>query len=146
MYSFANDYSEGAHESILAALTQTNREQTATYGLDVYSDRARAAIMQHLDNPNSSVHFLMGGTQANLTLIAAALRPHQGVISADSGHINVHESGAIEATGHKVLSLPAADGKLTAQQVADCIDAHYADPTAEHMVQPALVYLLQVLQ
>ncbi len=141
MYSFANDYSEGAHESILAALIQTNREQTDTYGLDTYCAQARAAILQHLDNPNSRVHFLMGGTQANLTLIAAALRPHQGVISADSGHINVHESGAIEATGHKVLSLPATDGKLTAQQVADCIDAHYADPTAEHMVQPALVYI-----
>ena len=90
-----------------------------------------------------SVHFLVGGTQTNLTVIAAALRPHQGVLCADSGHIHVHETGAVESTGHKVLALPATDGKITAAQIKDYVSAHYADDAFEHIVQPKLVYLSQ---
>lgn len=141
MYNFANDYSEGGHERILAALTATCRTQSGTYGLDDYSEQARALILQRLNHPESAVHFLAAGTQTNLVLIAAALRPHQGVISASSGHINVHESGAIEATGHKVLTIPSADGKVYASDVTRVFADHYADATAEHMVQPALLYI-----
>ena len=87
------------------------------------------------------VHFLVGGTQANLTVIDAALRPHQGALCAVSGHINVHETGAVEATGHKVLALPSDDGKITGQQVREYVEAHRNDPDAEHTVQPKLVYI-----
>ena len=140
MFSFANDYSEGAHERVLEALAKTNREQSGVYGLDAYSDEARALILAATES-ESAVHFLVGGTQTNLVVIAAALRPHQGVIAADTGHINVHESGAIEATGHKVLAVPAPQGKLTSDAVERVFAAHYADVTAEHTVQPAMVYI-----
>ncbi len=141
MYSFLNDYSEGAHESILEALARVNREQDTPYGLDAHSERAREMILSRLNHPESRVHFVSGGTQVNLTLIAAALRPHQGVIAAATGHINVHESGAIEATGHKVLALPHTAGKLGAADVEACFSAHETDPNYEHCVQPALVYI-----
>ena len=141
MYNFANDYSEGGHERILAALTETSRTQSGTYGLDAYSDEARALILGRLNHPESAVHFLVAGTQTNLVLIAAALRPHQGVIAASTGHINVHESGAIEATGHKVLAIPSSDGKVYCDAVERVFAEHYADPTAEHMVQPAMLYI-----
>lgn len=141
MYSFANDYSEGAHERILEALARTNREQTTTYGLDEYSDAARTRIAELLEHPDSAIHFLVGGTQVNTALIAAALRPHQGVLSADTGHINVHESGAIESTGHKVLAIPSTDGKIDAEKAEAAFSSHFNDATAEHMVQPALVYI-----
>jgi threonine aldolase len=100
-------------------------------------------IQARLDGAKSDVHFLVGGTQVNLTMIAASIKPYQGVVCAQSGHINVHESGAIEATGHKVLSLPTENGKITAAQIAQYVAAHYADATAEHMVQPGMVYLSQ---
>lgn len=141
MYNFANDYSEGAHERILQLLSETNREQSGVYGLDVYSDEARALIGKRLMHEESAVHFLVGGTQTNLVLIAAALRPHQGVISAVTGHIGVHESGAIEATGHKVLTIPSADGKVYPDAVERVFTEHYEDATAEHMVQPAMLYI-----
>ncbi len=140
-FSFINDYSEGAHERILEALLSTNREQATPYGEDAYSDLAREAICSACGRLDADVHFLFGGTQTNLTLISAALRPHQGVIGAASGHINQHECGAIEATGHKIIALPAPDGKLTAEAALAALRQHYADATHEHIVQPGMVYV-----
>ncbi len=141
MYTFINDYSEGAHERIIEALVRTNREQTCGYGEDHYCAEARAHIKRTLGNDNCAVHFMVGGTQANTAVIASILRPHQGVVAATSGHINVHESGAIEATGHKILTISSDDGKVAAAQVDALIAAHFADATAEHMVQPGMVYI-----
>lgn len=140
---FECDYTEGAHEKLMSRLLATNREQTIGYGEDEYCEQAAALVKEHCAAPDAQVHFLTGGTQCNLVTITAALRPHQGVLCADSGHIAVHESGAIEAAGHKALTLPGTDGKITAQQVKAAVDAHYADDTHEHQVQPAMVYLSQ---
>lgn len=141
MLYFNNDYSEGCHPRILQALTQTNLEQTPGYGQDAYCARAAEKIKALCGREDLAVHFLVGGTQANLTVIAAALRPHQGAVCAESGHIHVHETGAVEATGHKVLTVPSEDGKLTAQQVAQVVKAHREDDSFEHTVQPKLVYI-----
>ena len=141
MYQFNSDYLEGADPQVLAALTATNSEQTPGYGEDAHCANARKMILDWAECPDGAVHFLVGGTQANLTVISAALRPWEGVISAVTGHINVHETGAIEATGHKVLALPEKDGKLTAAQVADFVRTHREDATHEHMVKPAMVYI-----
>lgn len=141
MIYFNCDYNEGAHPKILEKLTQTNLEQTAGYGEDPYCAKAAALIKEKCQRQDVDIHFFVGGTQTNLTVISAALRPHQGVISADSGHINVHESGAIEATGHKILTVPTPDGKLTAAQIQSAYDEHFNDDTHEHMVQPKMVYL-----
>lgn len=141
MYRFASDYQEGCHPRILKALTQTNGEQTVGYGCDPYCELARDLIQKAANAPEADVHFLVGGTQANTTVISALLRPHQGVLTAETGHIAAHESGAIESTGHKVLTLPSADGKLTAKQVEDVINAHYAEANHEHTVQPGMVYI-----
>jgi threonine aldolase len=142
-YNFMNDYNECAHERILEAIALANRAQDDSYGLDSRCQRARELIQGRLGGAEADVHFLVGGTQANLTIIAASLKPYQGVVCAESGHINVHETGAIEATGHKVMALPTMDGKITAEQIARYVAAHYADSTAEHMVQPGMVYLSQ---
>ncbi|HML67569.1 MAG TPA: beta-eliminating lyase-related protein [Clostridia bacterium] len=142
-YNFMNDYNECAHERILDAIVRANREQDDSYGLDSRCAHARALILARLGGAQSDVHFLVGGTQANLTIIAASIKPYQGVVCAESGHINIHETGAIEATGHKVLPLPTNNGKITAEQIATLVAAHYADATAEHMVQPGMVYLSQ---
>jgi len=141
MIRFECDYSEGAHPSIIEKLIKTNLEQTEGYGVDPYCMAAASLIKDKCGRKDIDVHFLVGGTQTNLTLISAALRPHQGVLSAQTGHINVHETGAIEATGHKVLSIASSDGKLTASQIQEACDEHYGDTTHEHMVQPKLVYL-----
>ena len=141
MIRFECDYAEGCHPSILEALAATNYEQTAGYGEDPHCDRARAMIRQACQAPDADVHFLVGGTQANTTVIAAALRPHQGALCAATGHINCHETGAIESTGHKVLPLPSTDGKITAEQIEAAYQAHWNDVTHEHIVQPGLVYL-----
>ncbi len=143
MIRFDCDYLEGAHPFILKKLGETNMEQTIGYGCDPHCERAAALIKKACEKPDCDVHFLVGGTQTNATVISAVLRPHQGVISAQTGHINVHESGAIEACGHKVLALPSPDGKLSAAQIKECIDAHWSDPAYEHMVQPAMVYISQ---
>ena len=143
MTQFTCDYTEGAHEAVLRRLFETNWEQTAGYGEDPYCDRARRLIRDLCRDDRLDVHFLVGGTQTNTTVIAAALRPHQGVIAAASGHINVHESGAIESTGHKVLAVPSRDGKLSALDVQRVYQAHWEDETREHMVQPGMVYLSQ---
>ena len=143
MIRFENDYAEGAHPAVLQALIDTNTVQTPGYGVDTYCERARATVRRICEREDIDVHFLVGGTQTNTIAICAALRPHQGVIAATTGHIAVHESGAIEATGHKVLTLPSEDGKITAQQVAALVDAHRTDSSFEHMVQPAMVYISQ---
>ena len=141
MIYFNNDYSEGCHEKVLEALIHTNMVQTPGYGEDVYCARAAEKIRRLCGQEHAAVHFLVGGTQANLTVIDAALRPHQGALCASSGHIHVHETGAVEATGHKVLTVPSTDGKITAAQVEQVVLAHRADASFEHTVQPKLVYI-----
>jgi len=141
MIYFHNDYSEGCHEKVLERLIATNLEQTPGYGTDDYCASAAEKIRKACGREDVDVHFLVGGTQANLTVIDAALRPHQGALCAVSGHINVHETGAVEATGHKVLALPSDDAKITAGQVAAAVEAHRNDDSFEHMVQPKLVYI-----
>lgn len=143
MILFNCDYSEGAHEKVMEKLMATNREQTEGYGTDHYSEKARDCIKKLCGREDVDVHFLVGGTQANLTVIAAALRPHQGVMAAGTAHINVHETGAIEACGHKVLTLPSEDGRITAAQIEACYQAHVQDNSFEHMVQPKMVYISQ---
>ena len=141
MIYFHNDYSEGCHEKVLEKLIQTNLEQTRGYGTDAYCASAAAKIKAACGREDVDVHFLVGGTQANLTVICAALRPHQGVLGAISAHINVHETGAVEATGHKVLWLASEDGKIRADQVEDYVLQHRADGAFEHMTQPKMVYI-----
>ena len=141
MIYFNNDYSEGCHPKVLDALIRTNMEQTLGYGEDEYCAAAAAKIKALCGREDAAVHFLVGGTQANLTVIDAALRPHQGALCPVGGHINVHETGAVEATGHKVLTVPSGDGKITAAQVEQVVLAHRADSSFEHMVQPKLVYI-----
>ena len=139
MIYFNNDYCEGCHQKILDKLAETNLAQTPGYGTDKYCQEAAELIKKKCGTDKLDVHFLVGGTQANLTVIDACLRPHQGALCAVTGHINVHETGAVEATGHKVLALPSDDGKITADQVRQAVTAHRADPDAEHTVQPKLV-------
>lgn len=141
MIRFECDYGEGAAAPVLDALCRTNLEQTPGYGEDTYCEQARERIRALCEAPNADVQFLVGATQANFTVIDAALKPWQGVLCADSGHIHVHETGAVEATGHKCLTLPGHDGKITAAQVRAAVDAHWANPSHEHEVQPGMVYI-----
>lgn len=141
MILFHNDYNEVCHPAILKAMNELSAQQFPGYGVDPLCERAAARIKELCENNDLSIHFLVGGTQTNLTVIAASLRPYQGVISADSGHINVHETGAIEATGHKVLAIPSPDGKLTAQQILDAAGKQSEAMDAEHTVQPKMVYI-----
>ena len=141
MIYFNSDYLEGAHPALMAKLNETNMVQTVGYGEDEYCAAAREKIKAVCQAPEADVHFLVGGTQTNTTVIASILRPWQGVLSADSGHINCHAAGAIESTGHKVITLPAENGKITAKQVADYVDWHKNDESTEHIVQPAMVYI-----
>lgn len=137
MYSFRNDYSEGAHPRVLQALTDTNLEQTVGYGMDPRCQSAAALIRDLCKAPEADIHFLVGGTQANLVVIDAFLRSYEAVIAAHTGHVNVHETGAIEATGHKVCTAYAPDGKLTPALVESVVNAH----SSEHMVLPRMVYV-----
>ena len=141
MYRFTCDYEEGCLPEILRLMEQTNYVQTPGYGMDEYCEKARNLIRGFCDAPHADVHFLVGGTQANLTAISAFLRPWQGVLSATTGHINVHETGAIEATGHKVLALESPDGKVSAKALKAALDAHFGDPHSEHTVQPGMLYI-----
>lgn len=141
MIRFNSDYIEGAHPKILQRLIETNDVQTDGYGADEYCERARELIRLACGDPIVDVHFLTGGTQTNLTLIAAALRPHQSALTADSGHIFVHETGAIEAAGHKCETLPTVGGKICAADIAAKLETHRSDESFEHSVQPKLVYL-----
>lgn len=141
MIRFECDYHEGAHPRIMQRLMETNMEQTVGYSEDPFCDQARTLIKEACQQPDADVHFLVGGTQTNTTVIAHILRPYQGVIAANTGHVNVHETGAIENTGHKVLALPSDNGKLTAQQIKDAFQNHIDDCNFEHMVQPGMVYI-----
>ena len=138
---FQCDYNEGAHPKVLERLVQTNMEQTPGYSEDKYCEEAREKIRKACGDDSLAVHFLVGGTQTNVTVINAALRKHQGVLCAVTGHINVHETGAVEACGHKVLGLESPDGKITAAQVAEAYEAHSHNDSFEHMVQPKMVYI-----
>ena len=141
MLRFECDYGEGAAPAVLDLLQQTNFDQTPGYGEDEYCAKAAAQIRRLCDAPDADVHFFVGATQANLTVIAAALKPWQGVLCADSGHIHVHETGAVEATGHKCLALPGKNGKITARQVRKAVEEHRANASHEHEVQPGMVYI-----
>ena len=137
MISLENDYSEGAHPRVLKKLMDRNLEQNAGYGLDAHSQKAAAYIKRDMGREDVDVHFLVGGTQTNMLVISSFLRPFQAVIGADSGHINVHETGAVEGSGHKVLTAPNREGKLTPEGIQAVLDAH----GDEHMVQPKMVYV-----
>ena len=141
MYQFQCDYNEGAHQRILDRLLETNLEQTVGYGEDHYCAQARETIKSVLGRADVDVHFLVGGTQANATVISSILRPHQGVICADTGHINVHETGAIEHGGHKVLAIPAEHGLLSASSIREIMKEHLEEDGPEHTVQPGMVYI-----
>ncbi|NMA12418.1 MAG: low specificity L-threonine aldolase [Chloroflexi bacterium] len=141
MIYFNSDYMEGAHPRILQRLAETNFEQTMGYSEDPHCERAASLVRKACASPDVAVHFLVGGTQSNLTVISAALRPHQSVISPQTGHISEHETGAIEAVGHKVNTLPTSDGKITAEQIDALVTAHWSDPSFEHIPQPKMVYL-----
>ena len=141
MIYFKSDYLEGAHPAIMQALERTNLCQSVGYSEDEYCAAAREKIKIACQAPDADVHFLVGGTQTNTTVIASVLRPYQGVLTAVSGHINCHETGAIESTGHKVLALPTDNGKITAKQVDDYFVWHRDNPDYEHIVMPGMVYI-----
>ena len=141
MIRFNSDYLEGAHPRIMQRLMETNMVQTPGYGEDAYCEEARNTIRGLCEAPEADVQFLVGGTQTNATVLAAMLRPWQGVVCADTGHIAVHESGAIEACGHKVIALPGENGKITAAQVDEYCRLHFSDESHEHMVMPGAVYV-----
>ncbi len=137
MHSFNNDYSQGAHPSILELLSKSNYESNAGYGLDSHSEMAKKYIKRELGREDVDIHFISGGTLTNVLTISSLLKPYQAVISADSGHINVHETGAVERSGHKVLTVPSVDGKLKSEDIIKVLNSH----TDEHMVQPKMVYI-----
>jgi threonine aldolase len=137
MYSFKNDYSEGAHPRILTALMESNFEQEDGYGADRFTQQAIELIKGKLGRPDVDIHLLAGGTQTNLTALSAFLKPHEAAIAASTGHILTHETGAIEATGHKIIGVETKDGKLNASHLKVVLDQH----TDEHMVKPKLVYI-----
>ena len=140
MISFRNDYSEGAHPKVLEALSRSNFDTTCGYSMDKYCSQAADTVRKLTACPDADVHFLTGGTLANTIVISRALRPWEGVIAAETGHINVHETGSIESAGHKVCSIPAPDGKLTPQLVREVMRIH-VNGTDEHMVKPGMVYI-----
>lgn len=141
MLYFESDYTTGAHPAVLQRLIETNAEHLPSYGEDPYTARAKESIKAAANAPDASVHFLTGGTQTNKIIIGSLLQPYEGVIAAATGHIALHEAGAIEATGHKVLELPASDGKLTATDLENYLIGFYADENHAHMVHPGMVYI-----
>ena len=143
MLYFNSDYMAGAHPEVLERLVATNLEHTVGYGNDDYTARARALVREVVGVADAQVMFLVGGTQTNATAIDGLLRRHEGVLAAESGHIAVHESGAIEASGHKVLTLPHTDGKVRAEDAERYIKEFYADDTYQHMVAPGMLYISQ---
>lgn len=141
MLHFDSDYMEGAHPRILERLCETNLDQNSGYGTDPHTEHAKELIRAHLGNDAADIHFLVGGTQTNATVIGAVLHGADAVLAADTGHINVHEAGAIEATGHKVITLPGKDGKLAAADLEDYLRAFHSDENWPHMSIPAMVYI-----
>ena len=141
MIRYNNDYNHGAHPEIIRAFADTNDNAYGGYGKDEWCDSAKTEIRKYLGDVNADIHFVVGGTQANLIVIASALRPFESVISADSGHINVHETGAVEATGHKVHALPSVNGKITAKQVDEVATDFEESTVPEHITCPRMVYI-----
>lgn len=141
MLLFHNDYNQMCHPAVMQKLVQIQNNAMTGYSEDALCRNAADTIRKLCGNDTLDVHFLVGGTQTNITVIAASLRPHQAVIGAESAHINVHETGAIEATGHKVIALPSDDGKITADQIAKIVDGHRSSGDHEHMAQPKMVYI-----
>lgn len=141
MIYFNCDYTEGAHPRILERLVETNFDQTIGYGMDEHCKKAVAYIRKACECETADVHFLVGGTQTNVTVIDAALKAYQGVICAETGHINVHETGAVEACGHKCITIPSNDGKIYEPEVREIFATHFANGGDEHMAQPKMVYI-----
>lgn len=141
MLHFENDYNRGAHPLVIQALLETNNEGLSGYGMDSYTSSAIQKIRQAVQCPDAQVHFLAGGTQTNQLVISSLLASYEGVIAADTGHISVHEAGAIEFSGHKVLTLPHVEGKLQAHFVRSYLENFYADKAHSHMVFPGMVYV-----
>ena len=139
--SFESDYNNGAHPLVLQHLVETNTLQSQSYGFDEWSESARAKIRAACQRPEADIFFLVGGTQTNATVIDGMLATYEGVIAVQTAHINVHESGAVEASGHKVITLPSHNGKMSATDLEDWLKAFHADPTLEHMVIPGMVYI-----
>lgn len=141
MLAFENDYSEGAHPKVLARLAETNMEQLSGYGTDVYCESAKEKIRKACGCPEAEIQFLVGGTQTNQIVISSMLSSFEGVIAAETGHVSLHEAGAIEYTGHKVLTLPQWEGKLSAETVEEYLTSFYYDENRDHMVFPGMVYI-----
>ena len=141
MLYFTSDYMEGAHEKVLQKLIETNMEHLSGYGADEYCESAKKKIKVHCGTDSADVHFLVGGTQTNAVVIGALLKPYEGVVCADTGHIYTHEAGAIEFTGHKVLSLPGECGKLKAYTLEEYLETFFGDENHEHAVFPGMVYI-----
>lgn len=141
MLYFHNDYNQMCHPDVLGAMVRSQDRQMPGYGTDLICEKAADLIRNCCRKDDLAVHFLTGGTQVNLTVIAAALRPHQAVIAADSAHIHVHETGSIEAVGHKIISLQSVDGKISAEQIETVVNHHYSDSDREHTAQPKMVYI-----
>lgn len=141
MITFESDYTTGAHPEVLKKLTETNLEPQPGYGADEYSERAKEKIRRAMGIETAQVEFLVGGTQTNAVVIASMLADYEGVVAAETGHINAHESGAVEYTGHKVLALPHHEGKINAGELRRYLAAFYANESREHMVFPGMVYI-----
>ena len=141
MIRFNNDYNQGAHPKIIEALAEHNGESYGGYGLDEWCDRAADEIKKHIGREDADVHFMVGGTQVNFTVISAALRPYESVLCADCGHINVHETGAIEHIGHKIEALKSSNGKITAKQIKEAAESFKNSTVPEHITEPKLVYI-----
>jgi threonine aldolase len=141
MLYFSCDYAEGCHPKVLEALTVTNMESTPGYGEDDYCNRAKEKIRQYINCPNADIYFLVGGTQTNQTVIDSMLSNYDGVVAAATGHVAVHEAGAIEYSGHKVITVPGHDGKMVPSELKQMLVDHYADESVEHMVNPGMVYI-----
>lgn len=141
MISFATDYIEGCHPEILKRLAETNMEQLPGYGADIYTARAKEKIKKACKRPQAEVQFLVGGTQTNQIIIDTMLAAYEGVVAAQTGHVNVHEAGAIEYTGHKVLTVPAHEGKMDSKELAAFLNTFWQDAAHEHMVFPGMVYI-----
>jgi threonine aldolase len=141
MTSFESDYNNGAHPDILRSFLETNDTQSASYGYDQWSESARKKIRKAIKCPDASIFFLSGGTQANSTIIDGMTASYEGVVAVQTAHINVHESGAVESFGHKVITLPSHNGKMNDEELLNYLRAYHADPTWEHMVYPGMVYI-----
>ena len=141
MLSFESDYSEGAHPKILQRFVETNLEQVPGYGSDPYCDSAKEKIRVACSCPDAEIFFLVGGTQTNAVVIDSMLQAYEGVVSAQTGHVNAHEAGAIEYTGHKVLAIPQYDGKMKASDLEAYLKTFWQDESHEHMVFPGMVYI-----